>query len=627
MNNSTAFLHYDIELSYGDFRDRLTGRTVLFPNGETKTYEDEVTNVELIKDLLKHKIKTVYVWNLHKWALFTDTEALQSVNNVLYEDLREARKKKLKEDYEDVERWFRFQPSQECFSFLSNGFTDYSRGYFYRVEKTYERKNPNGHGKTIKKTTISSCLFFGLSPFFGKQYTLESCTRAYFGALTTPCNDMLKLFEELDKITYTATNKHILKNGSNAIPNFVTIGAIAKKSLLKSCGFNSVRAFHSLYDIDKETEQYFRKGGLSTNGILYYDTRRRNRVLENVYKLDVNSLYLYNALNSPMLGKPEEVPVDQIGHGTEIYEYIIEFGQFSAIYHKDRPNIYTPSVMGRDTYDKIGQIFEMKTNVILFYDEYEKLKEWAEIDATPVRAWRCTKNKSIFGTYCNYWYEQKRKAKEEGNRPLYQLSKLFCVCAWGKLQEQTIFPKIQIEMDIDGDAFEFVKNKNDIIDNWDGKHFYYIQGAYIYARSRVYMYNKIEKLENPKEDLIYSDTDSIVTDHLNGDEYEIDDYKLGAFKIEEFYEQYKCIGFKTYGGINTEGEIIVTCAGVNKTALTNEIRQKTGVIQFFKWFTPQSQIEVPVILRKNGGALYKFSKRRICDLAEIYKGGYVDKEL
>lgn len=629
MNDSTAFLYFDIELSYGDYRDRLVNRMALMPSGELKQYDDAMSNVDIIKDLLKSKIKTVYVWNLKKWAMFTDTEVLRSVNFVLYEDLRKQRHDKLAEDYEDIDNWFHFQPSVECFNYLTNGNADFSRGYFYRVEKTYKRKKVDGHGKNIKKTTISSCLFFGMTSFFGKQYTLESCSMAYFGNVTTPCNDMLRLFNELDSIVYDATKRHILRNGRTAIPNFVTIGAIAKKMLLKSCGFGTLKGFHAIYDIPKDLEIYFRQHGLSTNGLLYFKFSKRGKVLGNVYKLDKNSLYLYNARRCPMLGTPEECDVKDIGKGQNIYEYIIEFEHFSAFFHNDKPNILSPFThYGIDAYDKCGQIFEMKGSrtIIFFKSEWDKIREWADVYGTPIRAWRCIKNPPIFTSYCDYWYNAKCDAKKKGNKPLYQLAKLFCVSPWGKLQQQSIFPSIQIQMDIDGGGFDFIKDKENIIDEWEKSHFYFVQGAYIYSQSRVDMMNEMDKLSNAYEDLLYTDTDSIVTQNLNGDEFEIDDFKLGAFKVEEFYEDFKMLGFKTYGGITANG-ISVTCAGVNKTALKNEIEQRTSRLNFLKWFVPSQMVEVPLLYRKNGGALYKFEQRKISELAETFKGGVVDKEI
>jgi hypothetical protein len=68
----------------------------------------------------------------------------------------------------------------------------------------------------------------------------------------------------------------------------------------------------------------------------------------------------------------------------------------------------------------------------LFFQQYDvNVIEWQG-------GWKFKKARGIFTKYINYWTEQKIKAKKEGNRPQYLLSKLMLNNLYGKMATNPI---------------------------------------------------------------------------------------------------------------------------------------------------------------------------------------------
>ena len=156
----------------------------------------------------------------------------------------------------------------------------------------------------------------------------------------------------------------------------------------------------------------------------------------------------------------------------------------------------------------------------------------------------------LFTEYIDYWTEKKITSKKEGNRALYLISKKMLNSLYGKFSKS---PHVRSKYPyLDENGIVNYKISEDKIE----KGLYIPVGAFItaYAREKTirtsqairdYTLNKYGK-----DYYIYSDTDSIHMLELPEEELkqfvEIDDYKLGYWKLENKWKKAKFIRQKCY---------------------------------------------------------------------------------
>lgn len=165
--------------------------------------------------------------------------------------------------------------------------------------------------------------------------------------------------------------------------------------------------------------------------------------------------------------------------------------------------------------------------------------------------------RGMFDEYIDYWYEQKRKAKKDGNDALYYIAKLMLNSLYGKFGSNPLKRS----------KYPWYDNENDIVRYSIGAE-EQTTGGYVpiasfitsYARKRI-----IEAANACGDRFIYADTDSI---HITGTEepdIEIDDYKLGWFKRESVFDKAKFHRSKCYIE-EIDGKLDKKCAGLPKRA-------------------------------------------------------------
>lgn len=179
--------------------------------------------------------------------------------------------------------------------------------------------------------------------------------------------------------------------------------------------------------------------------------------------------------------------------------------------------------------------------------------------------------KHIFDDYINHWTEQKIQAKKDGNSSLYLIAKLMLNSLYGKLatgrRSQLKFPYLEDNI-----------VKYGLTEVTEKKGVYLPAGSFItaYARKDIILSSqKIRdwSMKKYNQDLhVYCDTDSIhIAKDLTAEDLEelsefldIDDYRLGAWKLESRFTRAKYIRQKCY--IHEEdGKIVSTIAGFPKS--------------------------------------------------------------
>lgn len=365
------------------------------------------------------------------------------------------------------------------------------------------------------------------------------------------------------------------------IKNDVTIMAMALEILFKenltkmtigSCALSNYRKMTKYFmtyfpslpiSIDKDIRQSY-KGGFT-----YLNPTYKEKVVNNIMVLDVNSLYpsvmkyclLPHGQPLPFKDKYKEdkfypLYVQQLSCSFELKE-----GKIPTIQIKNNlsflPNEYIESSKG-----EILTLTLTSVDLELFFKHYD----------VTVYAWhggfKFQAVKGLFTNYINYWTDKKINSKKEGNKSLYQISKLMLNSLYGKMATNPIvrskYPYIE-----DGIV------KYALYPEEEKKSLYIPVATFItsYARKKTIETSQAIKdysIKNYNEDFyIYSDTDSIHMKKLPSSELskfvEVDDFELGKWKIEsDNIKIAKFLRQKCYIEIDEEDNKNVTVAGLPK---------------------------------------------------------------
>lgn len=145
--------------------------------------------------------------------------------------------------------------------------------------------------------------------------------------------------------------------------------------------------------------------------------------------------------------------------------------------------------------------------------------------------------KGFFNKYIDYWTEQKIKAKQENNYGMYIIAKLFLNSLYGKFATSPITEKKTPYLEDDIVKYHTIVS--------DDKELVYIPvGTFITAYARNVT---IRAAQKQYDRFLYADTDSL---HLVGtevpDDLDVDDYRLGAWKLENKFKRGRYLHAKCY---------------------------------------------------------------------------------
>ena len=317
------------------------------------------------------------------------------------------------------------------------------------------------------------------------------------------------------------------------------------------------------YDIDKDIRKSY-KGGFTYLNDCYKEKETGAGIV-----FDVNSLY-------PSVLKFERLPI-----GNPIF--------FEGCYEKD---ILYPLYI-----QKISAIFELKdgmiptiqvkNNLSFLPNEYIKssngefvtltltsvdlelfLKHYDVYDIKYHNGWKFKALKGLFSNYIDYWSEKKINAKKENNSALYRIAKLMLNSLYGRFG---LNPNVQGKfpyLDENG-VVKYGMYEKEI-----KKSVYVPTASFVTSYARNITISASQKIKDysikkyGKDLYVYSDTDSIHCLFENGDELkdiiDIDDYRLGAWKLESKFIRGKYLRQKCYIELGQDEKMNVTVAGLPK---------------------------------------------------------------
>lgn len=434
-------------------------------------------------------------------------------------------------------------------------------GQFYSIEIFFETKNP----KHINKVTIYDSLKI-------LNFSVEQIAKDF----NLPIRKL-----ELDYDTIREVGHELTEHEIEYIKNDVEIMARALKIMFdedltkmtigsdalhnyKSINKNFNKYFPVLpYQIDKDIRKSY-KGGFTYLNDIY-----KEKETGAGFVLDVNSLY-------PSVMMYEKLPFGDPLFFNGQYEkdllYPLYIQTFSCIFKVKENKIPTIQIKNNLSFipneyikSSDGDIVTLTlTNIDLelFFEHYDV---W---EITYHSGWKFKAIKGLFTQYIDYWSKQKIDAKKNKNDALYRISKLML---------NSLYGKFGLNPDVRG-KYPYL-NEDGIV-----KYGMYEQeqrdGIYIpiasfitsYARKKTITTSQTIKeytLNKYGTDLyVYSDTDSIHLLEIDEKELEniidIDDYRLGAWKLESKFKRGKYIRQKCYIELGYDDVLNVTVAGLPK---------------------------------------------------------------
>lgn len=343
----------------------------------------------------------------------------------------------------------------------------------------------------------------------------------------------------------------------------MTIGSDAL-SYYKDMNKNFNKYFPILpYEIDMDIRKSYKGGFTYLNDC--YKEKETGRGLV----LDVNSLYPsvmtgeYLPFGEPIFftGKYEEDVLYKLYIQTLTCCFELKEGKIPTIQIKNNlafvPNEYVKSSDG-----DLVTLTLTNVDLKLFFENYNVE------NITYHSGWKFKALKGLFTSYITYWTEKKINAKKEGNNVLYLISKLMLNSLYGKFGLNPNVGSKYPYLNEEG----IVKYGNYPIEIRDSIYIPVASFITSYARNKTIRTSQAIKdytIKNYGKDYyIYSDTDSIHLLEMSKEELasfvEIDDYKLGAWKMESTFVRGKYIRQKCYIELGEDDKLNVVVAGLPK---------------------------------------------------------------
>ena len=342
----------------------------------------------------------------------------------------------------------------------------------------------------------------------------------------------------------------------------MTIGSDAL-SFYKKMNYNFNKYFPILhYDIDADIRQSY-KGGFT-----YLNETYKEKTTGAGIVLDVNSLYpsvmLYERLpfGEPMYfeGQYQEDLLYPLYIQTISCSFELKENKIPTIQIKNDFS-FVPTEYVKTSDGDIVTLTLTNVDLELFLDHYDVY------DLKYHSGWKFRAIKGLFSDYINYWSDKKIQAKKDDNGALYRISKLLLNSLYGKFG---LNPNVRSKYPVLEDGIVRYK----MYPSETREPIYIPVASFItsYARYKTITTSQTIKEYSIKKygkDLyVYSDTDSIHCLITEPDELkdiiEIDDYKLGAWKLESTFIKGKYLRQKCYIELGGNNKLNVTVAGLPK---------------------------------------------------------------
>lgn len=314
------------------------------------------------------------------------------------------------------------------------------------------------------------------------------------------------------------------------------------------------RMFPALNHINDRDIRFSYKGGWT-----YLNPKYKNKPVEDGQVYDVNSMYPW-AMKYCLL--PYGQPYYFSGEYKPNKNYPLYVINLLAEF-KLKPGMY-PSIQVKGSslgYGENEYIVKSlaPTALTLTSIDYELFLHNYDVNIIEINGGYMFKGKvGMFDDYIDYWYNVKITAKAEGNKGMEKIAKLMLNSLYGKFGARRDGRSKIPYYDADSDR---VRYKQSELEERKGGYLPVATFITSYCRDKI-----IRAAELCGERFIYADTDSV---HVAGSEpipgLDVDEFRLGAFKLEERFIRGKFIRQKTYLEIylkNGKEKMNLKCCGM-----------------------------------------------------------------
>lgn len=460
----------------------------------------------------------------------------------------------LKHDFKHVEK--KEEIENNTFTTLIS-----NMGQFYNITVYFEKGN-----KKVHKVTFIDSL--KIIPF-----SVDETAKAF------------KLPISKLKIDYNKPREigHILtKEETEYIKNDVLIMAKALKVIFDEGLTKMTRASNSLADykeiigkgrfehcfpvLDKELDDELRKS--YKGGFTYLNPIYKEKDVENIVNLDVNSLYPYVMYSKSL---PYDLPKHFDGKYKEDKIYNLYIQRITCSFEIKKNKIPTIQIKNNSSYFLANEYLESSQNEIVCLtltnvDLKLFLENYNVYNIKYIEGWKFKSINGLFTEYIDKWIAKKNQATIEGNSGQRTLAKLMLNSLYGKfatsIEVQSKIPYLE------EDIVHYTLSEKE-----EKEGLYLPIASFITAYAREITIRtsgaiKEYSINKYNQDMyIYSDTDSIKTT-LPIEELEqfcnIDNVELGAWKNEGIATKGKWVRQKCYLE-EIDGNMHITCAGMPKS--------------------------------------------------------------
>lgn len=476
--------------------------------------------------------------------------------------------------------------------------------YLLKNGYTYFKERENKTDKSFTCLISSDGLFYSIEIIFkvGKYHDKKVSIYDSLKILNMSVDKVAKSFKlPISKLEIDYSNHNDLPEGSPLskeeiayLRNDVEIMSRALYIMFES-GLNKMTIGSNALDVYKHMNPYFNDFfpvfdiELDKNlresyrgGFTYLNPKYKEKEVGKGIVLDVNSLYP-SCLHDELL--PYDYPIFYSGKYEEDKDYPLYIQKISCSFKTKKNKIPTLQLKNytlffmeneyiEDSHDDIFTFTLTSVDLELFLEHYDVDNLVYEY------GYKFKGIKGLFTSYIDKWTEEKIKAKKEGNSGMYTISKLLLNSLYGKFgtnpNARRKYP--YLEDDIVKYRLHDEEVKDPIYLPIASFCTSYARRKTIETSQRIREYT----LEKYGEDYyIYSDTDSIhclldVEEVENGvykltekdkeleSLIDIDDYKLGAWKIESKFIRGKYLRQKCYIELGYDDKLNVTIAGLPK---------------------------------------------------------------
>ena len=342
--------------------------------------------------------------------------------------------------------------------------------------------------------------------------------------------------------------------------DYMTAGGLAKKTMLKYM-FNridekeNIEIFHLAFPMSYELDKELRSKDLYGGGLCILNPFKQGIPQSNIYKYDVNSMYPAQMMN---MRYPVGNGIFMDDWNNPDYVYIIHLKSIHGFLKENKVPVWHDKLTG----DMVEVINENDEKYI-WLEELQEYEKWYDLeydilDIIGYKAMRPIGMKKFIDTFYTMKCNNKGSIKNG--------AKLFLNSSYGKLSQRLEREDCHYELDEDGIVHLVHEEVKEDLNGMMS----IIVGSRVTSQARISLLNYIDKIcqGNPKEHLIYCDTDSV---HSNLPFNDSDDKALGKMKCEGIFEKGLYLAPKTYIMYN-DGEYEVHCKGVNTDVVKDELK-------------------------------------------------------